>query len=209
MFAIRPLAAALGLPAAKPATPAAPAKPAALATKAGDGLALKSHPGRKHRLVPGKDALVLSVRPGDTLSKLARRWSAAPEGRASTLGAVVGAIRSANGLTGDGLKVGQALRIPLDPSRCNVDLEMALAIQKDAGVRKAKGERLPAVDAAGLSWHPGPLDSYLATAPRKDGQGVQHYAIADDQEDETGMSWLVRPIDQAEYEKLSHGDLGN
>lgn len=183
------------------------AKPVAAAAPAGDALALGTHRTRTTKLVPGRDHLDATVHAGDTLSKLARRWGAAAEGR--TPAGMLAAIKQANGLTGDGLRVGQRLAIPFDPQGCSVDLEMAIALQKDATTRRRAGERLPAVDATSLSWHPGPLDAYLATANRVDGKGLQHYFIADDQEDESGLTWLVRPISRAEYEKLSHGDLGD
>jgi hypothetical protein len=206
MFAIASVANAPTTPrrAAAPA-PAPVAKPAPAA--AGDALALGAHRTRTTKLVPGRDHLDATVHAGDTLSKLARHWGAAAEGRAPA--GMLAAIKRANGLTGDGLKVGQRLAIPFDPRGCSVDLEMAIALQKDAATRRRVGERVPAVDATSLQWHPGPLDSYLATAERLDGKGLQHYFIADDQEDETGLTWLVRPISQAEYEKLSHGDLGD
>lgn len=46
-------------------------------------------------------ARVITVRPGDTLYGLARRHNV-----------TVGALRSANGLTGNGLRIGQTLRVP-------------------------------------------------------------------------------------------------
>jgi LysM repeat protein len=213
MFAITPVR---NLPFRAPAAAAAvnalgtgetnaPRPQAPAPAPAGDTLALGSHPFRRTRLVPGRDHLALTVQPGDTLSKLARRWGA-PGGRSPST--MLAAIKQANGLAGDALKAGQRLAIPFDPKGCSVDLEMAIAVQKDAATRRRVGERVPAVDPASLSWHPGPLDTYLATANRLDGGGVQHYAIADDESDESGLTWSVRPISQAEYEKLSHGDLG-
>ncbi|MDB5095989.1 MAG: hypothetical protein JWM80_410 [Cyanobacteria bacterium RYN_339] len=150
-------------------------------------------------LAPGRDHLAVTVGTGDTLWKIASRW-----GAQGSTAAYVRAIKQANGLKGDAIGHGQQLHLPYDAACAGLDLLVALAVKKDMA---ARGPKAPALDLKGLHVSPGPLDSYLVTAPRKDGKGLQHFAIFDDQTGEDAMKWVVQPIDKAEYDKRARGDV--
>ena len=192
------LAPARPAPVAPPRAAEAPKRPAAPADALVLSEAAALAKGGEVRLAPGRDALTIAVQPGDTLWKLASRWGAQGATRA-----YVAAIREANGLAGDAIKAGQALRLPYDEESAGLNLLVALAIQKDLA---ARGKAAPALDLAAVAVNPGPLDSYLVTCPRRDGKGLQHFAIFDDQTGEDTYRWFVDPVSKQAYEARQRGE---
>lgn len=190
-------------PAAVCTAPAAATPEASPAPQpAADGLSLSAEALQARsgevRLTPGKDTLTVTVRPGDTLWNLASRWGAQGATRA-----YIEAIRQANGLTGDAIALGQPLRLPYDEASAGLQLLAALAIQKDL---QARGPAAPALDLMGTRVAPGPVESYLVTVPRRDGKGLQHFALFDDQSGEAPMRWIVQSLSQQAFEARQRGE---
>lgn len=195
------------------AAPARPAPPAGAGVRtedaprpaiAGDTLSLSpaakpaSAPAGAVRLRPGTDTFTVTVQPGETLWRLATRWGALGSTRA-----FVEVIRTANGLPDSTIKAGQRLVLPYDPEHSGLNQLVAMAIQKDLAGRQGA----PDLDLQALDVGPGPLDTYLCTAPRRDGKGVQRFAISDDQTGEDPLRWDVRLLTKAEYEARRRGEL--
>lgn len=168
---------------------------------AGDTLILsaaaKAAPADEVRLRPGSDSFTVTVKPGDTLWRIATRWGAVGSTRQ-----FVEAIKAANGLADNTIKPGQKLVLPYHPDHSGLNQLVAMAIQKDLAGRKDA----PDLDVQGLAVNPGPLDTYLCTAPTRDGKGVQHFAIMDDQTGEDPQRWDVHMLSKSEYEARQRGE---
>lgn len=149
------------------------------------------------RLAPGRDGLTVTVQAGDTLWNLASRWGAQGATRA-----YIEAIRQANGLADDTIQLGQPLRLPYALDTAGLRLMVALAIQKEA----ARHATAPALDLSAIDVGHGPLDSYLVTVPRRDGQGLRHFAVTDDLSGEDPFRWVVQPLSKRDFDARSRGE---
>lgn len=190
---------ALPLPLARPAA----ARPSAAKPASPDTLSISRNAVMAKlgivRLAPGKDALAVTIVPGDTLWKLASRW-----GAPGSTAAYVETIKQANGLKDDRILAGQKLLLPYNEDQAGLALLVGIAIKKDMA---ARGPLAPVLELKGVQVNPGPLDSYLVTVPRADGTGPQHFAVFDDQTGEDPLKWSIQPLTPEEYEKRQNGEL--
>lgn len=179
------------------ATPVAPAKPAAPRIKAvaspapqaskvaGDTITLSAQ--RWITVTPGKDVLKVPVTKATTLYSLARAYATDYAGD-NTFGKAdskdtarfIEDLKKANGLKSDILRPGQVLTIPTDPSRTNVNLVLAIAVQKAADARRKAGEKLSELDFSKVTVEAGPLDSYKVAVLKQGGTTYQPFHVMDD-----------------------------
>lgn len=139
------------------------------------------------------DTLEVPVKAGDTLWSLARKWLGGPEAgpvNATTIGAFVDAIKLENELTGTTIRAGQTLTIPVvaDAGRT---IRIAIALQRDHVDRTKAGREAPDVDATRLAVGQGPNDTWMVTAPKRDGSGDQVFYVTDGMqrgEGDTGLT---------------------
>lgn len=176
-----------------PVAPVAPRVP-----ESGDRLRLAAPP-TWIPVVPGKDSLSLRVVPGTTLWGLAALY--ATDYRAdNTFGQAdprdtapfVKDLLKANGLKDSGLRVGQTLLVPSSKAGTNLNLDLAIAIQKAVEARRKAGQQLPELDFTALRVAPGPVDSYLVDVRKRGTRDFQRFHVADDLSGERPNSYSVR-----------------
>ncbi|HEY9898273.1 MAG TPA: LysM peptidoglycan-binding domain-containing protein [Pantanalinema sp.] len=167
-----------------PALTSAPS--AARASKpAGDTVKLSSQ--RWITVTPGKDSLQVPVTKATTFYSLARAYATDYAGD-NTFGQADGKdtarfieeLKKVNGLTSDVLRPGQVLTIPTDPKRTNVNLVLAIAVQKGTDARRKAGEKVAELDFSKVKIEAGPLDSYKVSVRKKGGTDDQLFHVMDD-----------------------------
>lgn len=176
------------------------------AARAGDRLQLTRRPSWI-TVVPGRDSLRLRIEPGTTLWSLATLY-ATDYRRDNTFGQVdardtapfVRDLQQANGLKDANLRVGQTLEVPTAKAGTNLNLDLAVAIQKSVDARRKAGQHVPELDFTGLRVGPGPVDSYVVEVKKRGTCDFQRFYVADDLSGEHPNSFLVHLPSETPFE---------
>lgn len=139
-------------------------------------------------VTPGKDALKVPVTKATTLYSLARAYATDYAGDnafgqpdSKDTARFIAELKKANGLTSDLLRPGQVLTIPTDAkATTNVNLVLAIAVQKATDARRKAGEKLPELDFSKVTVESGPVDSYKVSVLKKGSAQVQLFHVMDD-----------------------------
>ncbi|MNY22081.1 hypothetical protein D3C86_1556680 [compost metagenome] len=182
---------ALDAPAPVKAAPlrSTPLMAAASAAKAAKPVndAVKVAPQRWITVTPGQDSLLVPVTKATTLYSLARAYATDYAGD-NTFGQAdskdtarfIEDLKKANGLKSDVIRTGQVLKIPTDPKNPNVNLVLAIAVQKSVDARRKAGEKIAELDFSKITVEAGPVDSYKVSVLKKGKTDYQLFHAMDD-----------------------------
>ncbi|HEY9854682.1 MAG TPA: LysM peptidoglycan-binding domain-containing protein, partial [Stenomitos sp.] len=182
------------------------AAPAAQPVTAGDRLQLSQRP-TWIPVVPGKDQLSVRVEPGTTLWSLASLY-ATDYKQDNTFGKVdardtapfIQDLQKANGLKNTTLRTGQTLKVPTSKVGTNLNLDLAIAVQKSVDARRKAGQTLPELDFTALRVGPGPVDSFVVDVRKRGTQDFQRFYVADDLSGQHPNSYLVNLPSETPFE---------
>ncbi len=186
--------------------PKAIALAAPQAAASGDRLAISARPNWIS-VVPGKDSLSLRVEPGTTLWSLASLYATDykqdnqfGQRDARDTAPFVTDLQKANGLKNSTLRVGQTLKVPTSKVGTNLNLDLAIAVQKSVDARRKAGQQLPELDFTSLRVGPGPVDSYLVEVKKRGSKDFQRFHVSDDLSGERPNSFLVHLPSETPFE---------
>lgn len=182
------------------------AAPAPQKAPVGDRLQLSNRP-TWIPVVPGKDCLTVRVEPGTSLWSLASLYATDYQ-QDNSFGQVdprdaapfIKDLQKANGLKNTTLRTGQTLKVPTSKVGTNLNLDLAMAVQKSVDARRKAGQTLPELDFTALRVGPGPVDSYIVDVRKRGTKDFQRFYVADDLSGEHPNSFLVNLPSETPFE---------